>query len=64
MNNVFYRYKSGEIVTGTGVTSTELMTFVDDILHTVWFDKGVENYNVSINPNVVPTTVDYLVPNL
>lgn len=63
-SNVYYRYKSGNIETGTGLTSTELISFVDDIMHQVWVEQGVENYNISVNPRVVPTTVDYIVPRL
>ena len=60
--NKFYRYKSGEIEKGTGHQASELLAYVDDVLHTVLVEQGVEIFNISIDPTFVPTTVDYIVP--
>ena len=61
-NNFYYRYISGVIETGTGVSSDTLLAYVDDIMHQYLVNQGVNDYNISVNPNVVPTTVDYLIP--
>ena len=60
LENIFYLYRSGEIEAATGIPATELERFVDDIFHSILVPQGFENFDVTSNPNVIPTTVDYV----